>query len=200
MYAHLLSALKSHASVYETTTPADAAIKLSSFVSPSAVLITTAGFAARKHHTLRSSVVEYAKTGGTVVICGMFGSMIRPPDFDAFFQSDWSLPWKMGDYHRTTFVLNPARSAKLQNKSTLPASYSMKAVHIKGAAPNAGVYITNQDSRIESRVFAPESANIPGQAPVVLTPFGKGYLGYIGDVNAEQEDTAVILAMCDLSS
>lgn len=199
LYFHLLKSLKSRATVMESTTKSDALTKLSSSTF-SAILVTTAEFASLRYEDLHSKVVEYVKAGGTVVFCGLFSSMIRPPDFDRFFRSTWSLPWKFGDYNRTTFILNPSRHARLQFNPELAASYSMKAVHVKGAKPSDTVYITTPDSVIQSFVFAPESAHKPSQAPVVFTSVGDGFVGYIGDVNAETESTAVILCMCDLKS
>ena len=134
------------------------------------------------------------------MLCGLFCSFIRPSDFDTFIRSTWSLPWKFGDYHRTTFTLNPLRHARLQNKSELSTSYSMKAVQIQGVPPEAAVYITTPDSMLESNVFASESVHNTGQTPIFFTPIGDGFLGYIGDVNAETGSTAVILAMCNLMS
>ncbi|KAL7930092.1 hypothetical protein V8C35DRAFT_314089 [Trichoderma chlorosporum] len=57
-------------------------------------------------------------------------------------------------------------------------------------------YQTTQDSVVESRVFGPSPADIPGETAVALARIGDGRLGYIGDVNAEEESNAVVLAMC----
>ena len=76
----------------------------------------------------------------------------------------------------------------------------MKAVQIQGVPPEAAVYITTRDSALESHVFASEPVHNPGQAPIFFAPIGDGFLGYIGDVNAETASTAVILAMCNLTS
>lgn len=196
MYKHLLSALNEHAgAVSETSTVVDSTTFLAS-TNPKAILITTAAFAKRKYHKLQTTVVEYAQAGGTVILCGQFCNMISPPVMDAFFQSTWSLPWKFGDYHRTTFKLNPLRAERLRNTTALKDPYSIKAVHIKGAAPEDAVYISTEDSRVQSMVFPSTSAHNPAQAPVLFTSVGSGYLGYIGDVNAEEETTSVILTMC----
>jgi len=75
----------------------------------------------------------------------------------------------------------------------------MKAVHIKESDLESAVYVTTPCSRIESRVFVPESAG-KAQAPVVFTPYEDGYVGYIGDVNAELGSLGVVLAMCGSKS
>ena len=123
--------------------------------------------------------------------------MVRWDNFDALLKS-WSLPWKTGAYNRTTFQLNPSRPERLRKFSQLASSYSMKAVYIKGAPVTDHVYITTKESRIESHVFAPTSAQFTEQAPVIFTTLGKGYVGYIGDVNAEDLSTPVVLGMCNL--
>lgn len=46
-------------------------------------------------------------------------------------------------------------------------------------------------------VFAPAPVDL-NEAPVVYTRVGRGYLGYIGDVNGEEESTNVILSMLGL--
>jgi hypothetical protein len=197
MYSDLLTNLKSLATVHEATREADASAKLQS-LNPTAVLITAGDFAKRSHQGIHGPVVDYAKSGGTVVFCQQFSSLISPPLFDSFFGSTWSLPWKFGNYNRTTFYLNPSRNGKLKDKVMLPKSYSMKAVHVKGAKKEDAVYVTTSSSVVQSHVFGPESAHTPDQAPVLFTSVGDGFLGYVGDVNAEEGTTSVILAMCNL--
>jgi hypothetical protein len=70
-------------------------------------------------------------------------------------------------------------------------SYSMKVVHVQGAKPEDAVYTPTEDSRTASLVFAPSLS----ETPVTYTRVGSGFLGYIGDVNAEEETTGVSLAM-----
>jgi hypothetical protein len=74
----------------------------------------------------------------------------------------------------------------------------MKAVHVEGIKAEEAVYAPTDDSRIQSHVFAPTKITNLSAAPVVYTQIGSGFLGYIGDVNAEEETTSVILAMLRL--
>jgi MYND finger len=194
MSSNLFTTLKSRARVIDTTTATDASNQITSLL-PSTILITTADFAKKKHSALQSKVIEYTRAGGTVIICGQFCNMIRPPDFDSFFQNNWDLSWKFGNYHRTTLVPNPSRRTKLRTQH-LPASYCIKAVHVKDVASEDMVYITTEDSKIQSMVFSPESAHIPDQSPILFTAFGNGFLGYIGDVNQEKDTSTIIMAMC----
>ena len=103
MYSHLITTLKDRASVSEAVNPSVASAKLSSpLVNWTAILITSSQFSSKKYKSLHATVIEYAKGGGTVIFCGQFSSTIRPPNFDKFFGDTWSLPWKYGDYNRTT--------------------------------------------------------------------------------------------------
>ena len=43
------------------------------------------------------------------------------------------------------------------------------------------------------------SAYRPDEAPVIFTSFGRGYLGYIGDVNLDEETNEVIDGMCSFN-
>jgi hypothetical protein len=201
MSAHMLGALKSRASVIQSITPKDASSKITSLV-PTTILITTADFAKKKHAALHSKVVEYARAGGTVIICGQFCNMISPPDFDAFFLSTWGKAWKFGNYHRSTYSVNPQRHPRLRDQR-FPEKYCVKAVHIKGTPVSDMVYVSTEDSVVQSLVFSasPQSpAHRPDQAPVIFTSFGNGYLGYIGDVNQENETSDVIIALCSFKS
>jgi MYND finger len=197
MQSHLLRSLVSRTKLVKAKTSNNASSNLS-FLNPSTVLITTPHISKAKYRPLQSQITEYAKAGGTVILCGAFSSEINDPNFAKYFSTAWSLPWKMGTYVRTTFSLNPRRHSKLHN-TKLSQRYCVKAVHVKDAIPQSHVYVTTPDSRVQSHVFAPVSAHEIGQSPVLFTPIGKGFLGYIGDVNSEDETTDVILAMCDFS-
>ena len=47
-------------------------------------------------------------------------------------------------------------------------------------------------------MFGPTSVHKLDESPVFLAKVGDGKLGYVGDVNAEEESNLVILAMCGL--
>jgi len=50
----------------------------------------------------------------------------------------------------------------------------------------------------QSNVFSASPVD-QAQTPVAFTKIGDGSLGYIGDVNAEEESDNVVLAMCGIS-
>jgi len=125
--------------------------------------------------------------------------MISPPDFDEFFLSTWGKEWKFGEYHRTTYSVNPQRHPRLHDQP-FPEKYCVKAVHIKGPPVSDMVYISTRESVIQSHVFPASPANKPDQAPVISTSFDNGFLGYIGDVNQEDESSKVIIGLCSFKT
>jgi hypothetical protein len=179
MYSGLLSALVSRADVLEAT------IGLPQ-ISPSkysAIFVTDEAISERNHAETLSRIVEYARAGGVVVIGGLFSSCVVLGDLDAHFLA-WGLSWKKAGYRRSTCAVNPAAHPGFRSNRNLPISYSMKVLSLKGVALGDIMYKRTDDETNEGAV--------------TYTRVGDGYLGYIGDVNAEEESTSVILAMCGL--
>lgn len=127
-----------------------------------------------------------------------FSSLIRPSDFNKFFEKAWRLPWRFGSYHQADFFARAALDGKL-NGRLIPASYSQKAVSAKGVREEHKVYVPTTESWTQSRVFMSEPVKDLSKVPVTFTQIGQGHLGYVGDVNSEVESTAVVLAMFGLS-
>jgi hypothetical protein len=154
------------------------------------------GIIRRKNSKLLSSLVEWVNAGGIAVVGSMCPSFLSGPEFDRFFKK-WGLPWKRGDYYRTTFVLNPSTHQLTINSANLTTPYSMKATHLKGVKAEDVLYAATEDSRVESHVFPPDPVDL-SNVPVAYTRIGDGFLGYVGDANAEDESTSIILAMLRL--
>jgi hypothetical protein len=154
IWSELLSTLRSKAQVMLAKNIRSAIDILS---SPSAstnlvaVLVTDASLLGAKNKDVAKKLVEYARSGGTV-ICGCNFSSFAPPNkFDAFFDKIWGVGWKFGSYHRTTFALNTSVTAAERlrvGSGSLPNSYSMKAVHVKEVSRGESVYLATSDSRI----------------------------------------------------
>ncbi|KAJ7600765.1 hypothetical protein C8J56DRAFT_847383 [Mycena floridula] len=181
IHAHLLEALRAKILIVQVFKPMDAVVPL--FSSDLAgVFITDPGMAhcVRREQAI-DEVVNYTKKGGRTVIGGLFSSFIRPAAMEQYFSRVWKLNWKMGSYSRETFPANPNHEIIKAKSSALAKSYSMKAVNIQGAPAAGAMYKLNDR-----------------ETPVLQVKIGDGYLGYIGDVNAEQESTNVILAMLGL--
>ncbi|KAJ7184529.1 hypothetical protein C8R46DRAFT_1208719 [Mycena filopes] len=199
-HGDIISRLRSLSTV-TTVKIADKAKPLLSSASLVGVIITDTGVSKKQHADLLTQLVAYVKAGGTVVICGAFSSFMSVPDMNAFFKKGWGLPWKMSAYHRTTFVLNQTNPlATATTARALQKSYSMKAVHLTGVAPKAALYVASDESRVESMVFAPTRITNLTDVPVVFAELGRGWLGYVGDVNSEQGSTEAIVAMFRLQT
>jgi len=195
-YHELLAALSAHTSYKEVTLSKDVAAALST-LKPAAVLITNPNFARVQHSELHARVVDYVKSGGKVIYCGLYPGIIAPALLEKHFETVWGLPWKVGTFNRTVFYLVPQRPAALQHKADLAEEIEMKAVRIKGADKKDFVYATTPDSRVEELGKA-EFAHKPDEAAVLYTTIGNGHLGYIGDVGAEDECVDIVIAMLGL--
>ncbi|KAI4865392.1 hypothetical protein F4820DRAFT_420307 [Hypoxylon rubiginosum] len=197
MYGSLLSQLSSKANVQRVKKAESAIRLLSEDPRPAAVLITDEALTLKENARVWEAVLQYVRQGGTSVAMGHFSSFVKPNKMKPFF-SKAGLPWESAAYHRTTVVLN--REAVGDSLAAhLPPKYSQKALFIKNVVPADAWYVTDEDSVIESHVFAPTGAHVVGESPVVLARVENGKLGYMGDVNAEAGSTDVVLAMCGLS-
>jgi len=118
--------------------------------------------------------------------------------FDEFFTNAYGLPWKSGDYHRTTFQFNLSCSLPSgSSPQSMPAPYSMKVLHVKNARANEKIFIPVDDAQTQSHVLPPTFVD-QAQAAVVGAKVGEGFVFYIGDVNGEKGSDKAILCMCGL--
>ncbi|KAJ5601156.1 hypothetical protein N7510_010690 [Penicillium lagena] len=195
-YAPLLTAIRSNAEFQRAENSTSAIQFIAQTPKPSAILITDEALTLPENNAVWEAVLEYIRRGGTAVIMGHFPSYVRPDDLKPFY-SRAGLNWDCGSYHRTTLVLNQA-AVGVANATKLPLQYSQKALFVKNVVPSDMWYKTDEDSLVESRVFAPTSVYSNEETAVALAKVGIGKLGYVGDVNAEEGSDAVILAMCGL--
>ena len=193
VFADLLAKLEAKSNLKIAKTGKEATALLDQYPDPRGILLPDTGLCQREHEAICRRVVEYVRNGGTAVFSAVFSSNIPPPDFDKFFADKWSLPWKFGSYHRTDVFLNA--SADGVPKTGLAASYSQKAVNVNGATSTSAWYLPGEESKTQSLVFAPGEIADKSEAPVIFQKLGNGYVGYTGDVNAEDETTPVVLAM-----
>ncbi|KAF4544425.1 Transcription factor [Lasiodiplodia theobromae] len=209
MYSNLLAHLSTNARI-KASNSASATLDHLAANQPAAILITDAalvGGAAPRSDAF-ASVLEklngYVRAGGTAIFCCHFASYAPPVDgaLDGFFADAFGLPWRRGSYYRTTFALNAAAARHVgqaqQRRRRLAAAYSQKAVHLRDVESAQAVYLPTAESKLESLVFTAESIEDREQTPVAWARVGEGWVGYVGDVNAEEESDEVILAMCGL--
>lgn len=195
MYEHDLQALNSKANVKEITDPTEASTLLSGDSRP-IIYATDAALTEPEYSRQRAAAINFVQNGGIIIFGGQFSGRASPPKFKELF-AEFSLPWKFGDYHRTVVDLN-ASMHQLRHAG-LATRYSQKAVHLASVAREDTLYLPSAASRIQSMVFAPDPIDDLTQTPAAFGSFGRGKVGYIGDVNGEHETTCVLLAMCGLN-
>lgn len=195
MYKSFLNDIKGAASVQEITTEAAATEFLTGANHHIPVIAADAALARKKSTQLRAEAVRFVQDGGIIIFGCDVPSFTTPRELEKLFAA-FSLPWKTGDYHRTEFNANKA--AQHVNTSGLVPRYSQKALHLGNVEKKDAVYLPTQSSRIQSHVFPPSRIEDLTQTPAAFRVCGKGWIGYTGDVNAEEETNKVVLAMCGL--
>lgn len=193
---NVLASLKAKAQVKIATDGNEAKALMDQHPNPAGIFIADTGITAKSKKPIARRIAQYVQDGGTVVIGGVFSSSISGPAFDKFFDKIWSLPCQRGSYHRTTFHPNKTVAKRLD--PGLPPSYSQKATHVKGVNKASALYLPGESSRAESLVFSPSPIEDKSETPVALEQLGKGWLGYTGDVNSEEETARVVLGMFNL--
>jgi hypothetical protein len=113
---------------------------------------------------------------------GHFSSFVRPNDIAAFFEKA-DLRWTQGIYQRLNVALHTGHNAAGLSLAALPGQYSQKSQFLRGVQPEAALYTAD---------------GILSETAIALATVGAGRIGYVGDVNAEDETTKVILAICGL--
>jgi hypothetical protein len=73
--------------------------------NPKAVIITDEGLTARANKKVLDKVKTYVQNGGLAIVGLHFNSFTTGDAFVGFF-SAFELPWKRGDYCRTSFNFN----------------------------------------------------------------------------------------------
>lgn len=199
MYSSLLENFRRSAQLKRSKT-ARGVLRYLTTNLPKVIIVTDEGLTRGENSAVLDRVLSYVRNDGGLVIVGLhFTSFTQMDVFDKFFTEGFGLAWKHGNYHRTTFQLNPSCLLPdgMASKDSFPAPYSMKVLHIKGAAPHEKIFAPIPNAMTQSHVFPPEYVD-QTQAAVVGTRVGDGYVVYIGDVNPEKGSEDVILRLCGL--
>jgi hypothetical protein len=131
-------------------------------------------------------------------------SFSAPLDFDRMMKSVWSLPWRCESYSRENPSLNEATSTDQIKGGPLPKMINIKAVYLQNLAAEEKVYARVE--RITPRTMTQqlleryEEEDPTGRAAIAFGSVGKGHLGWIGDVNFEEELDSTYLALLGLES
>jgi hypothetical protein len=198
VYGHLMDAIKAKSNLKYAKTTQEALALFNQNGSPKGVFLTDPGIIESKNNAVSQKLTEYVRSGGNVVMGGLFSSFVNLDEMGTYMREKWNLPWEPASYHRTTLSLNQA--VVMRPTSSLPSSYSQKAVSLKNVDPGMAWYVATDDSVVESIVPLPGPGVQPLETPVAFAKLGNGWVGYVGDVNAEKGTTAVILTMLDLTA
>ncbi|CAG8687007.1 3153_t:CDS:1, partial [Acaulospora colombiana] len=168
-----------------------------------AVLILTS-LHTQTYPALTKALVSYAtEKGGTVIAGFMFPSFMNMTQFKQFFKQ-FGKNWTGGSYERRDFIRNDEDKSKQGQSSPtaiqelgrrtvdpLPKTYSMKALHANGVTREEAIYLNE-------RFRKPTKNEGELEAPIAFASVGKGWLGYLGDVNIEGPTQLVAKAMLGL--
>lgn len=183
MYSRVLAKLRFKAKVMQVTHIASAMQHLSVAHRYVAAAVTDPEVMEKRFVAIHEKLVDYARTGGAVVVGFHCSNFVQFDDLTSFFKDTWSVNWTSGDYTRSEFLLNPRANPAFLSCRTpdLPQQYSMKTLHLGR-------------TRVEERIYISSPSST--QSPAVFTKYSNGYLGWIGDVNTEDGTTEVLLTMC----
>ncbi|KAJ7077890.1 hypothetical protein B0H15DRAFT_861325 [Mycena belliarum] len=198
LYAQLLDSIRSVATVHfvESKAAFGSALKIT---KPSAVLAIDGAITKEVNADVLQQLIQFTKGGGIVVCCCNFSNGLNYRAGSEYF-SRWGLPWDAGSYFRTTVHLHALKSVPGLSFEGLSPSYSLKSLSLVHVRPEHAVYNPSSSSLVESHVFEADKLPVdPAESPCTYAAVGQGYLGYIGDVNGEEDSTRTILAMIHLS-
>ncbi len=192
MYSPLLDKLRSKARLQRTEKPQSAIRLLSEQPRLSAAMITDEALANNENNVqVWEAVLQYVREGGTCVIMGQFSSFVKPLLMKPFFAKA-GLWWEAGAYRRVTLMLKQ-RVVGRDLAMKLPLQYAPKPLSARNVAHADAWYHTDENSVVEDLAL-----DNMGETPVAFAHVGSGWLGYVGDVNAEEDSDDIILAMCGL--
>lgn len=183
-YDHLIRAIRRRAILDLIETPAALFLHIGIDlpILPTSILIADECLSKPQYWNLWEDVVAYVKQGGTAVFMGTFATNVMPGDMEKLF-SFAGLPWAMNEIEEGAFLLNGnAMDATDAAFWQLPRTHHHQALTLSGVAPSDAWYTSC------SRGTA-----------VAMADIGRGRLGYVGDVDAEEDTNAIIIAMCRLA-
>ncbi|KAE9379953.1 hypothetical protein N431DRAFT_432274 [Stipitochalara longipes BDJ] len=193
-YSALIDQISSKANLKRAKT-ASGALNYLSANTPRAIIATDEGLTKSSNTSVFEKVLSYVRSGGLLIIGLHFPNFLAMDAFDSFFQR-LGLPWKHGDYHRTTFRFNDSSDLPGGlSAESFPGPYSMKALHVKNARAHEKLFIPVPGATTQSIVFSPAYVD-QTQAAIVGAKMGDGYVVYDGNVNPEDGQINVILALC----
>lgn len=142
-----------------------------------------------RERTLNERLIKYVRSGGTVIFCDPFSSMINTAKMNKYWRFTWGVPWQAGAYRSLDLLLNCNGHAKVADYLGVLKEYSVGTLYLKNVATGAAMY--------SSSLRPPRD---PSQTPVIFQENGQGFMGYVGSANGDTASNMAILAMCGLAS
>lgn len=201
MTGRLRTLIRSRANFVEAETKQAAYAALATNVT--AVLVGDAAITKREHREVAMALAAYAKDGGTVLLGCLMSSFSTPSNFNEMMEVIYSLPWRFGSYSREDSSLNEAATTDRICGAPIPKTINVKAVYLQNVADEEKIYARGE--RITPRTMTQqllaqyEERDETGEAAVAFGSVGRGHLGWIGDVNSEEELDTVYLALLGLA-
>lgn len=169
---------------------------------PTAIFATDSGLTERENVAVVQKVKNYVSSGGRAIFGGNFSSFVHTVKMGPFFRTNFGLPWDYGDYTRDDLFLNMDAVENLPSQHQLASKYSQKAVYVKIVDSLTALYLRrpedDDDDALDEGYPPPRIVETISQTPAAWASVGQGWVGYTGDVNAEEDTDAVVLAMCGL--
>ncbi|KAI0357173.1 hypothetical protein OH77DRAFT_1476655 [Trametes cingulata] len=193
-HGQLLSGLEKNATVHKAKDQATALQHLSSPTLPDAILVADASVAEPEHAALLPRLIEYARSGGKVILGVRFSYLLNPGSAAMFFGL-WGVPWSLGTNGAGVFALNPNQTpAPLSPQALFPA-FGGSAYTLQTTSPRDVVY-----GRVELRDPPTHNGRAAfginlQEGPALWTAIGEGFLGYVGEGDAEQAYVRITLEM-----
>ena len=178
--------LKVGADVQEITNATVASALFSSGLrGPRIFIATDDALTQDKYSQLRKEARDFVQGGGTLIFGIGFPSITTYEGFQTLFDA-FALCghcWKLGECSRGEFEFN--RTVEHMGSVALPSKYSQKAVHLRSVESKHALYLPSGSSPTADLI----------QTPVAFRKYESGWLGYLGDVNMEEESHQVLFGM-----
>lgn len=200
IYAGIRRQYSGQADVQLITTPqaASAFLQLDGPQHP-VVLVSESFLESPVLDILAPQAVKFVRDGGSFVFPGPPLDGPARHHYKTLFAA-FSLPWIFGSYERTDCVLNP--DCDTIRKDNLSPGYNMKAVKLRNVKRKEKVYVPSAQA-LQPRFVGDDSHSFnlaadPDEVPSAMAEVGTGKVGYIGDINVDDESEGILRAMLGL--
>ena len=193
-YSDVIFNIKTKFTIVEANTTETALQALKDYGhSVVAVLAVDGGFHLPRNSLVHNRMRKYCANGGIFILCCLFASLMTPLPFNAMC-TRFGLAWERGDTNRDIFPLSSRMTAVLglERMRKLENTFNVNAVRLKNTHINARIYKEQSDT--STNVVADEAID-DKQSPAVYQKYGKGRIGYIGNVNNDRGAQTILMML-----